>query len=101
MRLARILNGVSVGCLLLGIFVLSPTGSFIFGAMAMLSAIAPAVTGPKSVRMIGVVLLVLSIGLVALRFQSFMGEQERYRDLSIERASKRQTPSQSPSQQSK
>lgn len=77
------LSGIMIGVAFL---VMSPTGSFASALLAALCAAFPALFGPSRARLWAVGVLVLSIGLVAWLFPSFVREQAAYSRRAKERA---------------
>lgn len=73
---ASTLIWLTVILLVLGLLIMSPSGSFFAFVPAALSAIAPAFSGSKKMRIVAVVLLSGSILLASVKYPDFQKEQK-------------------------
>lgn len=64
--------------LITGLLVLSPSAAFILLVLAGVIAVIPALLGRGGVRLLGIMLLILSVALSVSYYPYFRGEQQRF-----------------------
>lgn len=89
---AKALVGAAVISIVLGMVVLSPSGSFLLWALAALSAAVPTNFGTKGSRVAGAVILAASLALAAATYPKYAAEMGRHRARAQQKASEGPTP---------
>ncbi len=74
---ASTLIWLTVILLVLGLLIMSPSGSFFVFVLAALAALAPIFSGSKKIRIAAVLLLSASILLASVKYPEFRKEQKR------------------------
>lgn len=67
---------LTVILIILGLLIMSPSGSFLAFVLAALSAIIPVFTGTKKIRIMAVILILTAILLASVKFPEFQKEQK-------------------------
>lgn len=79
---------------LLGMMIMSPTGSFFLYSVAALFAVIPTIFGAKKTRIVAVVILAVSIALLVATYPKFSAEMTKYRERVNKKSSEVSTPKQ-------
>lgn len=81
--------------ILIGLLVMSPSAQFLFLILGALAAVAPAMSGSRSTRIAGCVVLVIALAFAVILYPRFKKDQQSY----VERARKHASPAQAPAPQ--
>ncbi len=82
----------SVISLLLGMVVMSPAGGLFLYALAVLAALTPAIFGGGRLRIVGALLLAVSLALLAVTYPKFDAEMTKYKQRAHEKSSEGAKP---------
>jgi len=89
---ANALVGAAVISVVLGMIVLSPSGSLLLYILAALFAAVPTIFATKRTRVAGAVILIASLALTAATYPKYAAEMASYRARSQQKAPERSAP---------